>query len=39
VLSDPESPAAQALRGVARALAARPRSLAGKSLGITPVQH
>ncbi len=39
VLSDPDSPAAQALRGVARALATRSRGLAGKSLGVTPVQH
>ncbi|RMI07001.1 Mrp/NBP35 family ATP-binding protein [Cellulomonas triticagri] len=37
VLTDPDSPAAQALRGVARSLTARSRGLAGKSLGLTPV--
>ncbi len=36
VLSDPTSPAAEALRGVADALAARSRPLAGVSLGISP---
>jgi ATP-binding protein involved in chromosome partitioning len=36
VLSDPDSPASAALRGVADALAARQRSLVGKSLGLTP---
>ncbi|MEN0129378.1 MAG: Mrp/NBP35 family ATP-binding protein [Brevundimonas sp.] len=36
VLSDPDSPAAEALRGVARALTARKRGLAGMSLGLTP---
>lgn len=39
VLSDPDSPAAVALRGVARRLASRARGLAGKSLGLTPVRH
>ena len=36
VLSEPESPAAQALAGVATRLAARTRPLAGVSLGIAP---
>jgi ATP-binding protein involved in chromosome partitioning len=36
VLSHPDSPAAVALRGVADALAARQRSLVGRSLGLTP---
>jgi ATP-binding protein involved in chromosome partitioning len=36
VLSDPDSPAAVALRGVADALAARSKSLVGRSLGLTP---
>ena len=36
VLRDPESPAAVALRGVARGLATRSRGLAGRSLGLTP---
>jgi ATP-binding protein involved in chromosome partitioning len=36
VLSHPESPAAVALRGVARTLASRSRGLAGRSLGLTP---
>ncbi|HET8615611.1 MAG TPA: P-loop NTPase [Actinomycetales bacterium] len=36
VLSRPESPAAVALRGVARTLAQRSRGLAGRSLGLTP---
>ncbi|MEV7972564.1 P-loop NTPase [Cellulomonas sp. NPDC089187] len=39
VLSDPDSPAAVALRGVARTLASRARGLAGKSLGLTPIRH
>ncbi|MCV2395418.1 Mrp/NBP35 family ATP-binding protein [Actinotalea sp. M2MS4P-6] len=39
VLSEPDSPAAQALRTVAETLAARSRGLAGKSLGITPLTH
>ncbi len=37
VLSDPDSPAAVALRGVSRRLATRARGLAGRSLGLTPV--
>jgi ATP-binding protein involved in chromosome partitioning len=37
VLSDPDSAAAVALRGVARQLARRARGLAGRSLGLTPV--
>lgn len=36
-LSDPDSPAAVALRGVARHLAARSRGLAGRRLGLSPV--
>lgn len=36
VLRAPESPAAVALRGVADALAARSKSLVGRSLGLTP---
>jgi ATP-binding protein involved in chromosome partitioning len=36
VLGFPDSPAAVALRGVARALATRSRGLAGRSLGLTP---
>ena len=36
VLSDPRSPAAEALRGIAEKLANRQRGLAGMSLGITP---
>ena len=36
VLSDPDSPAAQALREVARSLVSRRRGLAGRSLGLTP---
>lgn len=36
VLSHPGSPAAQALTEVARRLAARPRNLAGRSLGLSP---
>ncbi|HWJ85817.1 MAG TPA: Mrp/NBP35 family ATP-binding protein [Cellulomonas sp.] len=36
VLTEPDSPAAQALVGVARALTARKRGLAGMSLGLTP---
>ena len=39
VLSDPDSPAAQALRGVADALAARQSSLVGRSLGLSPVSR
>ena len=37
VVAAPDSPAAAALRGVARSLAARPRGLAGRSLGLSPV--
>jgi ATP-binding protein involved in chromosome partitioning len=36
VLSDPDSPAALALRKIADDLGARSRSLAGRNLGITP---
>ncbi len=36
VLTSPDSPAAVALRGVARALATRSRGLAGRPLGLTP---
>jgi ATP-binding protein involved in chromosome partitioning len=36
VLSDPDSPSAVALRGIARTLARRARGLAGRSLGLTP---
>ncbi|WP_082227066.1 Mrp/NBP35 family ATP-binding protein [Demequina rhizosphaerae] len=38
VVSDPESPAAEAMRDVARRLTARQRGLAGRSLGVTPVR-
>ncbi len=38
VVSDPESPAAEAMRAVARRLTARQRGLAGRSLGVTPVR-
>ena len=37
VISDPDSPAAQALQAMARTLAGRKRGLAGRSLGVTPV--
>jgi ATP-binding protein involved in chromosome partitioning len=37
VLSDPDSPAARQLRGIADKLANRSRSLAGRRLGLTPV--
>jgi ATP-binding protein involved in chromosome partitioning len=37
VLRAPDSPAALALRGIADALAARQRSLVGRSLGLSPV--
>jgi ATP-binding protein involved in chromosome partitioning len=37
VLSNPDSPAAVALRGVARALTSRSRGLAGRPLGLSPV--
>ncbi|HEY7719088.1 MAG TPA: Mrp/NBP35 family ATP-binding protein [Pedococcus sp.] len=36
VLSEPQSPAAVALRGVARGLSTRARGLAGRSLGLSP---
>ncbi|MBC3842655.1 Mrp/NBP35 family ATP-binding protein [Streptacidiphilus sp. 4-A2] len=36
VLSDPESPAGEALRGIAKKLSSRQRGLSGLSLGITP---
>ncbi|QFG69188.1 Mrp/NBP35 family ATP-binding protein [Ornithinimicrobium pratense] len=36
VMTQPDSPAAAALRGVARQLARRGRGLAGRKLGITP---
>ena len=39
VLSDPDSPAAVALRGVARGLSRRARGLAGRSLGLTPTRR
>jgi ATP-binding protein involved in chromosome partitioning len=38
VIAAPESPAARALEGVADALAARQRSLVGRSLGLTPAR-
>ncbi len=38
VLTDPSSPAALALLGVADALAARQHSLVGRSLGLSPVR-
>ncbi len=37
VIGQPDSPAAQALRAIARGLASRSRGLAGRSLGVTPV--
>ena len=36
VVSNPDGPAAVALRGIARGLATRSRGLAGRSLGLTP---
>jgi ATP-binding protein involved in chromosome partitioning len=39
VLSDPDGPAAVALRAVARTLARRARGLAGRSLGLSPVSR
>ncbi|KNX39182.1 Mrp/NBP35 family ATP-binding protein [Luteipulveratus halotolerans] len=36
VLGDPTSPAAVALRGIAKGLGTRSRGLAGRSLGLTP---
>ena len=38
VISDPDSPAAVAMRQIARTLASRQRGLAGRSLGVTPVK-
>jgi ATP-binding protein involved in chromosome partitioning len=37
VLSDPDTPAALALRKIADEIGARGRGLAGRSLGLTPV--
>lgn len=37
VLSEPDSPAATAMRDIARKLSSRSRGLAGKNLGIAPV--
>lgn len=39
VLEHPDSPAAVALRGIAKGLATRSRGLAGRSLGLTPTAH
>ena len=39
VLSDPDSPAAQAYRSVAEVLAGRQHSLVGRSLGLSAVPH
>lgn len=39
VISDPDSPAAVAMRQMATTLGARQRGLAGRSLGVTPVAH
>jgi ATP-binding protein involved in chromosome partitioning len=36
VIGEPDSPAAVALRGIAKGLATRSRGLAGRSLGLTP---
>lgn len=36
VISDPDSPAARAIESIADTLAAKPRGLAGMSLGLTP---
>jgi ATP-binding protein involved in chromosome partitioning len=38
VLTDPDSPAARAYRAIAETLAARQRSLVGRSLGLTPAR-
>ncbi len=38
-LADPDSPAATVLRDLARNLGHRARGLAGRPLGLTPVQH
>jgi ATP-binding protein involved in chromosome partitioning len=37
VLSDPDAPAALALRKIADEIGARSRGLAGRNLGLTPV--
>ncbi len=37
VLGEPDTPAAVALRGIAKGLATRSRGLAGRSLGLSPV--
>jgi ATP-binding protein involved in chromosome partitioning len=39
VLASPDSPAAVALRGIARQLSRRARGLAGRSLGLTPASR
>jgi ATP-binding protein involved in chromosome partitioning len=39
IATDPEAPAAVALRQIADALGSRQRGLAGRSLGLTPVRH
>jgi ATP-binding protein involved in chromosome partitioning len=39
VISDPDSPAAVALRNVADKLAQRQHSLVGRSLGLSPARH
>ena len=39
VLAEPDSPAAQALRAIASTLGGRARGLAGRSLGLTPVNR
>ncbi|MDA0563003.1 Mrp/NBP35 family ATP-binding protein [Streptomonospora sp. S1-112] len=39
VLTDPDTEAAQVLRGVAEQLAGRPRGLSGMQLGITPARR
>jgi ATP-binding protein involved in chromosome partitioning len=38
VLTDPDSPASRAYRAIAETLAARQRSLVGRSLGLTPAR-
>ncbi len=39
VLSDPDSEAGKALRGITDRLTSRSRGLSGRSLGLTPVKH
>ena len=39
VITDPETPAAAALRQVADALGSKQRGLAGRPLGLTPIRH